>query len=171
MFELENLASKAYLQHDDRSREPIIVDRFIRGLGHNRIQSELCQMETIETIQDVLDKANQLEVGFEKCKQIIDYKNSRNNGAENKNNNQYKRTDSYPNQQYSKQSNFQKQVGLQNTDKQSVRAVRRWQPKNQTTLSKFRNIPINKAQVEKTNRSAQNKQLGSNKFMAFPQTK
>ncbi|RNA04489.1 hypothetical protein BpHYR1_051661 [Brachionus plicatilis] len=92
MFELENLASKAYLQHDDRYREPIIVDRFIRGLGDNRIQSELCQMETIETIQDVFEKANQLEVGFQKCKQIIDYKNSRNNGAENKNNNQYKRT-------------------------------------------------------------------------------
>ncbi|CAF0708798.1 unnamed protein product [Brachionus calyciflorus] len=86
MFELENLAAKAYLQHDDRFREPIIVYRFIRGLRDNRVQTELCQMETIETIQEVLDKANQLEIGFQKCKQIIEFKNSRTNEMESRNN-------------------------------------------------------------------------------------
>ncbi|RNA36121.1 Retrovirus-related Pol poly from transposon [Brachionus plicatilis] len=73
MFELENLAAKAYLQHDERYREPIIVDRFIRGLRDNRVQSELCQTETIETIQEILDKANQLEIGFQKFSKNLQF--------------------------------------------------------------------------------------------------
>lgn len=110
MFELENLAAKAYLQHDDRYREPIIVDRFIRGLRDNRVQSELCQTETIETIQEVLDKANKLEIGFQKCKQIIEVKNSRTNEIRSKNNpnnynnsyDQFNQEASYSNQHYQK---------------------------------------------------------------------
>lgn len=131
MFELEDLAAKAYLQHDDRFREPIIVDRFIRGLRDNRVQSELCQMETIETIQEVLDKANQLEIGFQKCKQIIEFKNSRTNEMETRNNynsnnyknsnNQHNRDDQYSNQQY---QNPKPKVSFQtNTNNQNVKMV------------------------------------------------
>ncbi|CAF1047418.1 unnamed protein product [Brachionus calyciflorus] len=132
MFELENLAEKAYLQHDDRFREPIIVDRFIRGLRDNRVLSELCQMETIETIQEVLDKANQLEIGFQKCKQIIEFKNSRTNEMDSKNNynfnnykssnNQFNREDTYFNQEY---QNTKPKVSFQinSINKQNVKMV------------------------------------------------
>ncbi|CAF0816729.1 unnamed protein product [Brachionus calyciflorus] len=67
-------------------------------------------METIKTIQEVLDKANQLEIGFQKCKQIIEFKYSRTNEMESRNNynfnnykssnNQFNRDDQYLNQQY-----------------------------------------------------------------------
>ncbi|RNA06016.1 hypothetical protein BpHYR1_027401 [Brachionus plicatilis] len=162
MFELENLAAKAYLQHNDRYRKPIIVDRFIRGSRDNKVQSELCQTETIETIQEVLDKANKLEIGFQKCKQIIEGKNSRTNEIRSKNNpnnynnlyDQFNQEAIYSNQHYQKPK--PKVSFLSNNKHPNLKT------KNATSLKFSKNLQLAKQLHHPKSHSYQNLKLPTN---------
>ncbi|CAF0929647.1 unnamed protein product [Brachionus calyciflorus] len=132
MCELENLAAKAYLAENDNSREKIIVDRFIRGLNDVRVQSELCQVKNINSIEQALDQATQLEDGFQRCKSIIQTKTHHVKSitepiSTNQNNNFQTNTNSYDNNR----SNYtNKNFGSFKTHNNSMQTI----TKNQTLV-------------------------------------
>ncbi|RNA15700.1 hypothetical protein BpHYR1_027107, partial [Brachionus plicatilis] len=95
---------------NDKSREKIIVDIFIRGLNDVRVQSELCQVKNINSIQQALDQATQLEDGFQRCKSIIQTKIHQikaitEPNTTNQNNNYKTNTNSYENNRTNYQHN------------------------------------------------------------------
>ena len=67
LCELERLAGTAYPEQDEPVLEPLIVDRFIRGIHDMKIKQELCRPPMCNNLSQVLTKAYELEEAFSKC--------------------------------------------------------------------------------------------------------
>ncbi|RNA09482.1 hypothetical protein BpHYR1_009450, partial [Brachionus plicatilis] len=63
--ELEFLAEAAHPEQPYTALEPIVVDRFIRGIHDIKIKQELCKPPTCHTLKDALQKTYELEEGLQ----------------------------------------------------------------------------------------------------------
>ncbi|RNA24571.1 hypothetical protein BpHYR1_010714, partial [Brachionus plicatilis] len=72
--ELEFLAEAAHPEQPYTALEPIVVDRFIRGIHDIKIKQELCKPPTCNTLKDALQKAYELEEAFRRCNSLDEIK-------------------------------------------------------------------------------------------------
>ena len=74
LSELESLAEAAHPEQPYTALEPIVVDRFIRGIHDIKIKQELCKPPTCNTLKDALQKAYELEEAFRRCNPLDEIK-------------------------------------------------------------------------------------------------
>ncbi|RNA33580.1 KRAB-A domain-containing [Brachionus plicatilis] len=67
LSELESLARAAHPDQRQALLEPMILDRFIRGIHDVKIKQELCKSSPIGSINETLKKASELEKAFSRC--------------------------------------------------------------------------------------------------------
>ncbi|CAF1129296.1 unnamed protein product, partial [Brachionus calyciflorus] len=83
LCDLEQLAGAAYPDKKEPTLEPLIVDRFIRGIYDMKIKQELCRPPICNNLSDVLGKAFELEEAFTKCQAPKSIMNTNNNKNSN----------------------------------------------------------------------------------------
>ncbi|RNA03225.1 hypothetical protein BpHYR1_037704, partial [Brachionus plicatilis] len=67
LSELEFLAEAAHPEQPYTALEPIVVDKFIRGIHDIKIKQGFCKPPTCNTLKDALQKAYELEEAFRRC--------------------------------------------------------------------------------------------------------
>ncbi|RNA16860.1 hypothetical protein BpHYR1_027852, partial [Brachionus plicatilis] len=74
LSELEFLAEAAHPEQPYTALEPIVVDRFIRGIHDIKIKQELCKPPRCNTLKNALQKAYELEEAFRRCNPLDEIK-------------------------------------------------------------------------------------------------